>query len=384
MLIGGGLGAQLARKMYTRDMSAKIKCLCISFGIFCLVVAVVGGALLGIWLFGGVIIGIWFEFASWETFKDLGMIKTILAPSTPIAVRLLEMLSLAMKAAPGPSEVGGGRVVGGADTATMSARAGFNEQQTQACAFCCFQVSADNNFRNTSPAVSASGEIGYHDNSVVVPLNAELDMSENTGMYVLFNRGPQGNVGIKYEQCVGDEKSGVFVRILELIPDGPAFNCGKLVCGDIIESVDDKSLASLSSGDISDCFTGQPGSIIALYIRSRGALSEAERAKDSESNACVDAAMFCPSCGVALAAGVKFCTNCGTNVIRVTVGGASDALPAHSAQPPYGAAETLRDRERESADEMDDDLKQHLTQHHISLQACFLFSYVCGLRSNWT
>ena len=81
------------------------KILCCGVGVGAAIIAFVGLALFVIWVFGGLVIGIWFEFSSWEIFKDLGVFKIILAPSTPIAIRLAEILSLIMKA-----EIGGGEV----------------------------------------------------------------------------------------------------------------------------------------------------------------------------------------------------------------------------------------------------------------------------------
>ena len=100
---------------------------------------------------------------------DLGLIKIILAPSTPLAIRLLEILSIAMKAAPPPSEIGGGRVVAGANVATLSTRVGFNEQQAQACACCCCLSklgSRNEDASEVSPVLSVSGEVGFHDYDV--------------------------------------------------------------------------------------------------------------------------------------------------------------------------------------------------------------------------
>ena len=93
-----------------------------------------------------------------------------------------------------------------------------------------------------------------------------------TGKYVRFNRGPRGNVGI---QC---EKFGLGAKIIGLIPDEPASYCGELAVGDVIESVDDMSLASMSLVEMRGLLKGQPGSMINLYIHSRGA-SNADRIK---------------------------------------------------------------------------------------------------------
>ena len=90
-------------------------------GVGAAIIAFVGLALFVIWVFGGLVIGIWFEFSSWEIFKDLGVFKIILAPSTPIAIRLAEILSLIMKA-----EIGGGEVVEGANVGDVAADLGYN------------------------------------------------------------------------------------------------------------------------------------------------------------------------------------------------------------------------------------------------------------------
>ena len=89
----------------------------------------------------------------------------------------------------------------------------------------------------------------------------QVRVDENTGKCVKFNRGPQGNVGIACEKL-----GSLGARIIRLIPDGPAMNCGQLAVGDIIESVDGMPLASLSLDEIGDGLKGQPGSIITLYI----------------------------------------------------------------------------------------------------------------------
>jgi C-terminal processing protease CtpA/Prc len=102
--------------------------------------------------------------------------------------------------------------------------------------------------------------------------SAEMRTSKNSGKYVQFNRGPQGNVGIKCEQF------GVCAKITGLTPDGPAMNCGKLAVGDVIEAVDDESLASLSLDEIGQRLKGQPGSMITLHLHSGAA---AEGATDS-------------------------------------------------------------------------------------------------------
>jgi hypothetical protein len=88
-------------------------------------------------------------------------------------------------------------------------------------------------------------------------------MGENTGRYVKFNRGPQGHVGIEYENF------GSGAKITGLTPGGPALNCGELAVGDILESVDNKSLASLSLDEIGQRLRGKPGSVITLYILKR-------------------------------------------------------------------------------------------------------------------
>ena len=91
-----------------------------------------------------------------------------------------------------------------------------------------------------------------------------------------FNRGPQGNVGIK---C---EKFGSGAKITDLSPDGPAFFCGKLAVGDVIESVDDKALRSLSLVEIVESLKGEAGSEITLYILNRGAAVEREGGRERE------------------------------------------------------------------------------------------------------
>jgi hypothetical protein len=96
-----------------------------------------------------------------------------------------------------------------------------------------------------------------------------------TAKHVMFNRGPRGNVGI---QC---KKFGLGAMIVGLIPDEPAFNCGKLTVGDVIESVDGQSLASMSEVEMRGYpFKGQPGSMITLYIDTlyRGASSDSSSA----------------------------------------------------------------------------------------------------------
>ena len=93
----------------------------------------------------------------------------------------------------------------------------------------------------------------------------------HAGTYVKFNRGPQGNVGIK---C---EKFGSGAKITDLNPDGPAFLCGRLAVGDIIISVDDAALEPLSLVEIVERLKGEAGSEITLYIRSRGAAVARER-----------------------------------------------------------------------------------------------------------
>ena len=111
----------------------------------------------------------------------------------------------------------------------------------------------------------------------MVPLQ-QMCVGENTRKYVKFNRGPQGNVGIRCEKL-----DHLGARIVRLIPDGPALTCGKLAVGDVIESVDGTSLASLSLDEICDHFTGQPGSTITLYLhsRARGRESDAEIFEES-------------------------------------------------------------------------------------------------------
>ena len=100
--------------------------------------------------------------------------------------------------------------------------------------------------------------------SLVAPLADALPNPVHGGTYVKFNRGPQGNVGIK---C---EKFGSGAKITDLNPDGPAFLCGRLAVGDVIESVDDKGLGPLSLIEIVESLKGEAGSEITLYIHSRG------------------------------------------------------------------------------------------------------------------
>jgi hypothetical protein len=98
----------------------------------------------------------------------------------------------------------------------------------------------------------------------------------HAGTYVKFNRGPQGNVGIK---C---EKFGSGAKITDLNPDGPAFLCGRLAVGDVIESVDDKGLGPLSLIEIVESLKGEAGSEITLYILNRGAAVERERERERD------------------------------------------------------------------------------------------------------
>jgi hypothetical protein len=112
--------------------------------------------------------------------------------------------------------------------------------------------------------------------SLVAPLADALPNPVHGGTYVKFNRGPQGNVGIK---C---EKFGSGAKITDLSPDGPAFFCGKLAVGDVIESVDDKALRSLSLVEIVESLKGEAGSEITLYILNRGAAVEREGGRERE------------------------------------------------------------------------------------------------------
>jgi hypothetical protein len=90
-----------------------------------------------------------------------------------------------------------------------------------------------------------------------------------TETYVCFNRGPR--VGI---QC---EKIGLSAMIIGLIPNEPATNCGELDDGDVIELVDDMSIASMSQVEMrGHLFQGHPGYMITLYIHSR-CVSNADR-----------------------------------------------------------------------------------------------------------
>jgi CRP-like cAMP-binding protein len=100
--------------------------------------------------------------------------------------------------------------------------------------------------------------------SLVAPLADALPNPVHGGTRVKFNRGPQGNVGIK---C---EKFGFGAKITGLSPDGPAFLCGTLAVGDVIISVDDEALESLSLVEIVKRLKGEAGSEITLYIHSRG------------------------------------------------------------------------------------------------------------------
>ena len=97
---------------------------------------------------------------------------------------------------------------------------------------------------------------------------AEMRMGKNTVKYVKFNRGPQGDVGITCEQF------GFCVKITGLTPGGPALNSGKLAVGDLIESVDDEYLASLSLDQIGQRLKGQPGSMITLHVHSEKAVPD--------------------------------------------------------------------------------------------------------------
>jgi hypothetical protein len=93
---------------------------------------------------------------------------------------------------------------------------------------------------------------------------------KNTGKHVQFNRGPQGNVGIKCKQF------GFCAKITGLTPNGSAMNSGKLAVGDVIEAVDDESLAFLSLAEIDQRFKGQPGSMITLHVHSEKAIAYLE------------------------------------------------------------------------------------------------------------
>jgi len=103
---------------------------------------------------------------------------------------------------------------------------------------------------------------------------------------VKLNRGPQGNVGFSLESVVGGAK------ILHMIPDGPAFNCGQLTAGDVIVSADGTSLADLPLQDIANFLRGPPGSSIILWIHSREDFTVTE-AEASDPN--VAAAPFDPN-----------------------------------------------------------------------------------------
>ncbi len=110
--------------------------------------------------------------------------------------------------------------------------------------------------------------------SVKRSTSAEMRMGKNTGKYVTFNRGPQGTVGITCERL------GFCAKITGLTAGGPALNSGKLAVGDLIESVDDEYLASLSLDEIVQRLKGQPGSMITLHVHSEKAVAYLEAQKD--------------------------------------------------------------------------------------------------------
>ena len=130
LAIGGVFVSLLVKALMKgefRDASENQKTMAGICACGCSVIAVVGVLLFAIWLLGGLIIGVWFELGSWSIFADLGVFKIILAPSTPITIRLTEFVSFFLNT----QEVWGG-------TATEGVSAGLeSETRRDTVGVCC-------------------------------------------------------------------------------------------------------------------------------------------------------------------------------------------------------------------------------------------------------